>query len=152
MNTVHSWDNQNYTWAVFITWIALSSWKIGIQWITIRENNCIIHWKKMYPLDINWSLHTKLTCILSPQHAQRVEASQAMMSDMRVVRWPVLLRWWYTRRFATTIFSATQHCNIVATLFRMITTLLRHCFEWLQHCSSIATLCCAKIVVANRPV
>ena len=21
---------------------------------------------------------------------------------------------------------------------------LRHCFEWLQHCSSIATLCCAK--------
>ena len=25
-----------------------------------------------------------------------------------------------------------------------ITTLLRHCFEWLQHCSNIATLCCAK--------
>ena len=24
------------------------------------------------------------------------------------------------------------------------TTLLRHCFEWLQHCSTIATLCCAK--------
>ena len=23
-------------------------------------------------------------------------------------------------------------------------TLLRHCFEWLQHCSSIVTLCCAK--------
>ena len=23
-------------------------------------------------------------------------------------------------------------------------TLLRHCFEWLQHRSSIATLCCAK--------
>ena len=25
-----------------------------------------------------------------------------------------------------------------------VTTLLRHCFEWLQYCSSIATLCCAK--------
>ena len=24
------------------------------------------------------------------------------------------------------------------------TSLLRHCFEWLQHCPSIATLCCAK--------
>ena len=23
-------------------------------------------------------------------------------------------------------------------------TLLRHCFEWLQHCPTIATLCCAK--------
>ena len=25
-----------------------------------------------------------------------------------------------------------------------ITTLLRHYFEWLKHCSNIATLCCAK--------
>ena len=25
-----------------------------------------------------------------------------------------------------------------------VATLLRHCFEWLQHCSDIATLCCAK--------
>ena len=23
-------------------------------------------------------------------------------------------------------------------------SLLRHCFEWLQHCSNIVTLCCAK--------
>ena len=74
-----------------------------------------------------------------------------------------------TRRFATTIFSATQRCNIVSTLFRMVTTLFRncsaglcyktslrivscnitlrwlqHCFEWLKHGFSIATLCCAK--------
>ena len=25
-----------------------------------------------------------------------------------------------------------------------VAILLRHCFEWLQHCSNIATLCCAK--------
>ena len=25
-----------------------------------------------------------------------------------------------------------------------VATLLPHCFEWLQHCSNIATLCCAK--------
>ena len=25
-----------------------------------------------------------------------------------------------------------------------VATLLRHCFEWVQHCSNIATLCCAK--------
>ena len=37
------------------------------------------------------------------------------------------------RRFSTTIFA--QHS---------VATLLRHCFEWLQHCSNIATLCCAK--------
>ena len=43
------------------------------------------------------------------------------------------LRWCYTgdlqRRFLT------QH---------IISRLLRHCFEWLQHCSNIAALCCAK--------
>ena len=25
-----------------------------------------------------------------------------------------------------------------------VATLLRHCFEWLQHCSNIAAQCCAK--------
>ena len=25
-----------------------------------------------------------------------------------------------------------------------VATLLRHCFDWLQHCSNIAALCCAK--------
>ena len=37
------------------------------------------------------------------------------------------LRWCYTRQFATTIFSATQRCKIVATLFRIVTTLSQHC-------------------------
>ena len=41
----------------------------------------------------------------------------------------------------TTIFSATQRCNIVTTLFPMVTTLF-------QHCNTVAL----KIVVANRPV
>ena len=38
-----------------------------------------------------------------------------------------LLRWCYTRRFATTIFSATQRCFIVAILFRMVATLFQYC-------------------------
>ena len=44
-----------------------------------------------------------------------------------------LISWCYTRRFAMMIFSATQHCNIVATLFRIVTTLFQHCnavFPW----------------------
>ena len=32
-----------------------------------------------------------------------------------------------TGRFATTIFSAIQRCNIVATLFRIVTKLIKHC-------------------------
>ena len=31
-----------------------------------------------------------------------------------------------------------------------IATLLRRCFELLQHCSNIAMLCCAKITVAHK--
>ena len=38
------------------------------------------------------------------------------------------------RRFAKAIFRAKQRCNIVPTLFRMVTT----------DCSNFATLCCAK--------
>ena len=39
----------------------------------------------------------------------------------------VSLRWCYTRPFATMIFSATQRCNVVATLFWTVTTLFQHC-------------------------
>ena len=37
------------------------------------------------------------------------------------------LRWCYTRRFATTILSETERCNIVTTLFGIVTTLFQHC-------------------------
>ena len=37
------------------------------------------------------------------------------------------LRWCYTIQFATTIFSATQRCNIVMRLFRIVTTLFQYC-------------------------
>ena len=38
-----------------------------------------------------------------------------------------ILRWCYTRRFNMKILSATQRCNIVATLFWIGTTLFQHC-------------------------
>ena len=41
------------------------------------------------------------------------------------------LSWCYTRRFTKTIFSATQSCSIVATLFRIITTLFQR-FQMLK--------------------
>ena len=34
--------------------------------------------------------------------------------------------------------------SVKVMLQHSLATLLRHCFEWLQHCSSIATLCCTK--------
>ena len=53
------------------------------------------------------------------------------------------LRWCYTRRFAKRIFSATQRCNVVATVFRIVTTMFQLCNAVLRDKS---------IVVANRPV
>ena len=41
----------------------------------------------------------------------------------------------------------TKECSIRNDDFLAqisITILLRHCFEWLQHCSNIAALCCAQ--------
>ena len=61
-----------------------------------------------------------------------------MIITQATLHWP--LRWCYTRRFATMIFSVTQHCNIVSTWFEMVTTLFQHGLEWLQHCFNSATL------------
>ena len=51
------------------------------------------------------------------------------------------LRWCYTRRFATTI-SSTKRCNIVATLFRIVTTLFQHCNAVLHQKSSLRIVPC----------
>ena len=48
---------------------------------------------------------------------------QVPFNDFSSLLSPGELRWCYKRRFAT---------------------LLRYCLEYLQHCSNIATLCCAK--------
>ena len=52
------------------------------------------------------------------------------------------LRWCYTRQFATTIFSAAQLCSIVATLFRIVTTLFQHCNAVLRWKSSLLSVLC----------
>ena len=52
------------------------------------------------------------------------------------------LRRCYTIRFTTTIFSETQSCNIVATLFRMVTTLFQHCDVVLRWKSSLRIVPC----------
>ena len=54
-----------------------------------------------------------------------------------------------TRRFATTIFSATQRCNIIATLFRMVTTLFQHCNAVLRQKSSLRIVPCKITCVKN---
>ena len=52
-----------------------------------------------------------------------------MLPSSRVC-FPEKLRWCYMGRFATTIFSATQRCNIVATLFRIAPASFQHCNAW----------------------
>ena len=51
----------------------------------------------------------------------------------------------YTRQFAMTIFSATQHYSIVATLFRMVATLFQHCNAVLRWKSSLYLVSCNMI-------
>ena len=47
-----------------------------------------------------------------------------------------------TFRIKTGVCTVMLHETILEQ--NSVAILLRHCFEWLQHCSSIATLCCAK--------
>ena len=48
----------------------------------------------------------------------------------------------YTGRFVTTIFSATEGCNIVPILFRIVTTLFQHCNAVLRWKSSLPIVPC----------
>ena len=41
-------------------------------------------------------------------------------------------------------FQVMLHKTIRNLAQNSVVTLLRHCFDWLLHCSNIATLCCAK--------
>ena len=66
---------------------------------------------------------------------------QEMLKQIRELRKPRwrrlrkrLLRWCYTGRFATTIFSTTE-CYNVGTMLQPLETMSQQCF---------ATLCCAK--------
>ena len=54
-------------------------------------------------------------------------------------------------------FQVMLHETIRNLAQNSVVTLLRHCFDWLQHCSNIATLCCAKksslrIVACKSPL
>ena len=41
-------------------------------------------------------------------------------------------------------FQVMLHETIRNLAQNSVVTLLQHCFDWLQHCSNIATLCCAN--------
>ena len=56
-------NRENISWPqLFKSWIALSTGLITIQWVSIRETNCVIHWIVIYPVDSaiqllnNWGL------------------------------------------------------------------------------------------------
>ena len=83
-------------------------------WIRIRVNAEIFNF---------W---TKLTIFLKVSRCSRAKQRQinVQKSVLHVQSCFLLIRpWRYTGRFATTIFSPTQRCNIVATLFQMVATL-----------------------------
>ena len=87
--------------------------------IPIPEKNC-----QRYLT--NWRRWNKSDKVLS-------SATSLLEWCFRSRRRRCCLRWCYTWRFAMMIFSATQHCNIVATLFRIVTTLFQHynaVFPW----------------------
>ena len=56
----------------------------------------------------------------------------------------------HARRFATTTFSATQRCNIVATLFRIVTTLFQHCLAVLRKKSSLRIIPCNTVMDVSK--
>ena len=72
-------------------------------------------------------LHKTRNKVFSRRSRAKTAKKWTKKRDARTKCLFCLLRWCYTRRFATAIFRATQRCNIVATLFRIVTALFQHC-------------------------
>ena len=87
---------------------------ISMSFLTLAK----LHWLPLGELANVSPRQTQTTCLgfVTPTHPCRVCLVPPCQDDSQ-------------RRFLV------QH--------RITTTLLRHCFEWLQHCSNIATMCCA---------
>ena len=71
-----------------------------------------------------WSQHI---LGLSPEPIYHVTTLEKCGHQSRELVWGYQGFMVYTGRFATTIFSATQRCHIVGTLFQMVATLFQHC-------------------------
>ena len=69
---------------------------------------------------------------------------------MRRLKNSFVERWCHTKQFATKIFIATQRCNIVATLFRIVTTLFQHCNAVLRCKSSLLIVPCN--IILSSPI
>ena len=64
---------------------------------------------------------------LSPEPIYHVTTLEKCGHQSRELVWGYQGFMVYTGRFVTTIFSATQRCHIVGTLFQMVATLFQHC-------------------------
>ena len=62
------------------------------------------------------------------------------------------MRCWGELKSFKLIFSATQRCNIVATLFRIVTTLFQHCNAVLRKESSLRIVSCNITTDINTAV
>ena len=98
---------------LFFSWTLIQFFKIQIQ-----KNICqhLTNWTRWNKRDKFWG-----------------SANSRRKWPFRSRRRRCCLRWCYTRRFATTIFSATQRFSIVACRFTL-----------LQRCSNITSPSCAK--------
>ena len=91
---------------------------VVVQWRQRNGQKSVMHGQSCYFANLNLSLFCRSRCCRC------------------------CLRWCFTGRFATTIFSATERCNIVVTLFGIVTTLFQHCNALLRSKSSLRIVLC----------
>ena len=103
---------------------------------TVSEFNCrkncqdLTNWMRQNKRNKVWNSATSLLkwrfrsrrhrCCLS----SLLKGQPALRGQLAFPKGWLLIRCCYARRFATTIFSATQRCNIVGTFFRIV---FQHC-------------------------
>ena len=133
------WQNNNFarTSRFFVHFCTTTTWKCLFS----RFVEDLIAWTWLSFLFLDFDINSRKNCQrYLTNWRRRNKRDKILSSATSLLEWRFrsrrrrcCLRWCYTRRFAMMIFSATQRCNIVAKLFRIVTTLFQHCnavFPW----------------------
>ena len=132
---------------------SLESWFHGNRFRILCQWNAYSRFQSLFAFRNPWALfwipESRISNSTSKDFPSSISAIDILSTFLRANRLEILDRivtWIHVNESYSDVTRDDLQRRFLAR--HNVATLLRHCFEWLQHCSSIVTLCYAKY----RPV
>ena len=125
------------------SWFHGDRFRILCQWNLYSRFQSLAAFRN--PSALFWIPEPRISNSTSKDFPNSISAIDILSTFLRAKRLEILDRivtWIHVNESYSNVTRDDLQRRFLAR--HSVATLLRHCFEWLQHCSSIATLCCAK--------